>query len=114
MKMQFKDFIKAEPFRYGLEDGISKENGYVPAYGYNCKEDSISKKYPRYHEVFEEVIDGIFNNTETEWKFYIDTEKGRVLVDITDIILTTSDGNKYSCKKEIYEKEYELEKSLNI
>ena len=108
MKKQFKDFIKAEPFRYGLEDGIIKKNGHVPANGFKCKEDSISKKYPRYHEVFEQIIDDILDGIETEWKPYIDTKEGRVLVDTTDIIIIKSNGEKYPCKKERFEKEYEF------
>jgi hypothetical protein len=79
--------IEAEPYRRGSEDGFKCM--HLLETGVSCKgEGDICDKCT-------------FNRP------YIDTLEGKMLIEPTDMIITGVKGERYPCKKDIFDMTYE-------
>lgn len=86
--------IEAEPYREGLEDGFDCE----------CKLIKDDCSY-----IYDDGV-GIPYNCPTScehYKPYIKTLEGNMYIEPTDMIITGVKGERYPCKKDIFDMTYE-------
>lgn len=98
--------IEAVEFQWGIEDGILRFNEYIPKNALNYPEEmrlSDSGYLKRYSPELEQRG---FEEGEN-WIPYIETLEGKMRISEGDFIITGVKGERYPCKKDIFEMTYE-------
>lgn len=98
--------IEAQVFEWGLEDGLKFGNSVIPKDASRWPESQRSEKFPGYHVGYErDVEDRGFDSGN--WRPYIETLEGKMLISEGDYIITGVKSERYPCKPDIFEASYE-------
>lgn len=98
--------IEAEPFRWGLEDGVIRFNEHIPRDGDKYAAVLRSTRFPGYLERYHsELSERGFESGD--WQPYIETLEDKMRIGKDDWIITGVKNERYPCKPDIFEATYE-------
>lgn len=98
--------IDAEVFQWGMEDGVTRYNEYIPKDSHKYPEDMRSNLYPGYLCKYDDLLQNRgFNNSD--WKPHIYTIDETLIISEGDYIITWVTGKRSPCNPDIFEDTYE-------